>query len=422
MMRLSSFVQTSSSSAGTFFLNLLETFLLLKTFASLFCPFEIAILSTRSPYYCLDNKEMFSHKRFLAAFRRVVRIVCSTHPKKHASYMPCRPSTAYRLDVAQVRDSVVNRRLVFVPKFHGWGGVNDRFGFGSFDAMLAYGRRGRFAKEYSRSHQLHSEHFVQHVLKLHGLKVQFYHCAFSFLFIFEMVVLEEICHELSTANVYCVFCILYFFFTTQIKYTDMFFGRVRSNGKLWEFPLRTKTGIIRINRCARAGPDDEILTFYSKRVCLHRRFLRCSRVFLNGRLYYSQHFSVRCHEKKHCPLNISDIDFSYHWIDNRARTPGEGLLSNLVAGQGASGNSSIAETLEVGNNAVTESIEGDQEAEGLVKDQRRQEALAAAARAAAALGGGVDHATASQKEDHLQEDHHTAAVDLTGPLTTGIGG
>lgn len=52
-------------------------------------------------------------------------------------------------------------------------GFNDRFAFGSVDAMLAYGRRGKFLLEYSQAKQPHAEAFLRDYLCSRNYEVHF---------------------------------------------------------------------------------------------------------------------------------------------------------------------------------------------------------------------------------------------------------
>jgi hypothetical protein len=88
--------------------------------------------------------------------------------------------------------SSISSQFIFVPKFHSWGGVNDRFAFGPPQAMALYGSRILEAANYSLSKPIHPETFLRDLLDEH-------HIARS--------------------------------------QTDILFERVRSNGVLWGVPV-----------------------------------------------------------------------------------------------------------------------------------------------------------------------------------------
>lgn len=91
--------------------------------------------------------------------------------------------------------SLISHRFVYVPRFHSWGGVNDRFAFGPPEVMQLYGSRYDKALNYSKVHPLHPETFLRDLL--------------------------------NARNV-------------SIRPTNILFERVRSNGILWGVPKGEK--------------------------------------------------------------------------------------------------------------------------------------------------------------------------------------
>jgi hypothetical protein len=91
--------------------------------------------------------------------------------------------------------SLNSRRFIYVPRFHSWGGVNDRFAFGPPEVMRLYGSRYDKALNYSKAHPLHPETFLRDLL--------------------------------GARNV-------------STRHTDILFERVRSNGVLWGVPKGEK--------------------------------------------------------------------------------------------------------------------------------------------------------------------------------------
>jgi hypothetical protein len=89
-------------------------------------------------------------------------------------------------------ESVAASDSIYVPRFHSWGGVNDRFAFGSPRTMALYGSRIVDATNYSLSKPMHPETFLSDLLAEHHIAT---------------------------------------------NHTDILFERVRSNGVLWGVPV-----------------------------------------------------------------------------------------------------------------------------------------------------------------------------------------
>lgn len=93
------------------------------------------------------------------------------------------------IEVLQVLAS--ENQTIYVPPFHNFGGVNDRFAFGRQDVMSLYGRRESSLADYCAKFPAHSERYLQWYLQYKNI---------------------------------------------TIKRTPLLFGRVRANGVLWELP------------------------------------------------------------------------------------------------------------------------------------------------------------------------------------------
>lgn len=100
------------------------------------------------------------------------------------------------LDISNVL-SLANEssKVLFTPQFHQYGGLNDRFAYGTPEAMKWYGNRYLAAHEYAKNNSLHSETFLKYIMSVDNVK---------------------------------------------LNYTNIKFGRVRANGVLWEQYLRGK--------------------------------------------------------------------------------------------------------------------------------------------------------------------------------------
>jgi hypothetical protein len=73
-----------------------------------------------------------------------------------------------QLNVSQVLAAAAEttRPVIWTPKFHTFGGLNDRFAFGNTAAMKIYGNRLLYAKDFSQQRPLHSETFLAHVMNV----------------------------------------------------------------------------------------------------------------------------------------------------------------------------------------------------------------------------------------------------------------
>jgi hypothetical protein len=65
-----------------------------------------------------------------------------------------------------------SRRFLYVPRFHSWGGVNDRFAFGPPEVMRLYGSRYDKALNYSKVHPLHPETFLRDLLNARNVSTR----------------------------------------------------------------------------------------------------------------------------------------------------------------------------------------------------------------------------------------------------------
>jgi hypothetical protein len=55
--------------------------------------------------------------------------------------------------------------------------INDRFAIGTYDNMIVYGERYKYAYKYSLSHQFHSERYLNFIINKYKIKkVPFYFC------------------------------------------------------------------------------------------------------------------------------------------------------------------------------------------------------------------------------------------------------
>ena len=59
-------------------------------------------------------------------------------------------------------DPTKNR--IVIPDWDDWGGLNDRFAYGTQVAMNTYGSRGDHAEAYAQDHKMHSERFLKHII------------------------------------------------------------------------------------------------------------------------------------------------------------------------------------------------------------------------------------------------------------------
>lgn len=141
--------------------------------------------------------------------------------KKYDAVLYLRPDIWYfnDLNITHLRlvmgqaapSSSPSSHIIFVPNFHSWRGVNDRFAFGSPSVMQVYGRRLLGVANYSRAKPVHPETYLADHLSA---------------------------NHITPRN------------------TTILFERVRANGLLWGIPI-----------------NGEIPTFASKRYQLVRNEL-----------------------------------------------------------------------------------------------------------------------------------------------------
>lgn len=96
------------------------------------------------------------------------------------------------INLTDIHDALAGKEpAIYLPNFHQWGGVNDRFAFGPPQIMKIYGNRYLQAVNYSQYYPLHAESFLKHLLESNNI---------------------------------------------TMRMTDILFERVRSNGILWSIP------------------------------------------------------------------------------------------------------------------------------------------------------------------------------------------
>ena len=87
-----------------------------------------------------------------------------------------RPDVWYfnEVNVPDLEAATANASVIFVPDFHSWGGVNDRFAMGHPVAAAAWARRDALADEYvfGLGLPLHSEKLAAHAISKGGLTVR----------------------------------------------------------------------------------------------------------------------------------------------------------------------------------------------------------------------------------------------------------
>lgn len=102
-----------------------------------------------------------------------------------------RPDVQFFNTIEALQVLASEQQTIYVPPFHNFGGVNDRFAFGRQDVMTLYGRREYTLVDYCKKFPAHSERYLHWYLERNKI---------------------------------------------TIKRTPLLFGRVRSNGILWEKP------------------------------------------------------------------------------------------------------------------------------------------------------------------------------------------
>jgi hypothetical protein len=140
-----------------------------------------------------DNYQ--SHRNFMCQLNSLELVtdmlVAQAARRPFDAVVFARPDVLYYtpLDVEQVLRAADN--TVYIPPFANWHDVNDRFAFGRFDVMTAYGYRHRAIADYCKTRRAHAEEFLRWYLATNQL---------------------------------------------AIRRTPMLFGRIRATGVVWEQP------------------------------------------------------------------------------------------------------------------------------------------------------------------------------------------
>lgn len=107
------------------------------------------------------------------------------------SVVYARPDVQFFNSIEALQVLASKHQTIYIPPFHNFGGANDRFAFGRQDVMTVYGRREYTLVDYCNLFPAHSERYLRWYLERNKI---------------------------------------------TIKRTPLLFGRVRSNGVLWEMP------------------------------------------------------------------------------------------------------------------------------------------------------------------------------------------
>ena len=89
---------------------------------------------------------------------------------EYSAVIYLRPDLIYTLlDIKALLECIVCpvKLLIYTPNFHRWRGFNDRFAFGSPEAMIIYGERGNQLHQYSTNLKCHSEEYLKYYLTFH---------------------------------------------------------------------------------------------------------------------------------------------------------------------------------------------------------------------------------------------------------------
>lgn len=138
------------------------------------------------------NDNYYSLRNFMCQLRSLSRVTdLMMKGGLFDSVVFARPDVQFfnSIDALQVLAS--ERQTIYVPPFHNFGGINDRFAFGQQDVMSRYGHREYALVDYCNMFPAHSERYLQWYLKRYKIR---------------------------------------------IKRTPLLFGRMRANGVLWETP------------------------------------------------------------------------------------------------------------------------------------------------------------------------------------------
>jgi len=114
-------------------------------------------------YATLDN--------FILAMRSLNKVtdLMMKHSFTHVVFM--RPDVKFVDGLNTSLLDKVKRNVCIVPKFHSWGGVNDRFAICSQRVAKVYGTRVTGLLEYSKMRRPHSETYLRDTLAAHNVHV-----------------------------------------------------------------------------------------------------------------------------------------------------------------------------------------------------------------------------------------------------------
>jgi hypothetical protein len=114
----------------------------------------------------------------LESLRRVTALMLEDGTE-FDSVVYARPDVLYfnPVDVEQVLHA--QPRTIYVPLFHRYAGLNDRFAFGHIDVMTEFGYRGSELEKYCDTNQLNSEGFLRAFLDSRKINVKATSIVFS---------------------------------------------------------------------------------------------------------------------------------------------------------------------------------------------------------------------------------------------------
>jgi hypothetical protein len=113
-----------------------------------------------------DNDFLSLRNSLRALYSQMVAtLLVAASGKHYNAVVLLRPDVLFLNDLNATLLTHVQANTAYLPDFGQYGGLNDRFAFGTPDAMYIYGTRYMHALQYSTSHQLHSESYVRDYLQ-----------------------------------------------------------------------------------------------------------------------------------------------------------------------------------------------------------------------------------------------------------------
>ncbi len=122
-----------------------------------------------------NNFQTFTNLiRALNSLNQLKILIENNKNEEFDAYFVIRPDVIFDTIISEkllLNSIILKQNKLFIPKFHSWGGCNDRMTIGKWNSIKIYLSRFIYALEYSLTKTLHSEIFLKDWLIKNNIKI-----------------------------------------------------------------------------------------------------------------------------------------------------------------------------------------------------------------------------------------------------------